>query len=52
MSNKMKIFFFLQIIERRLEKAEADCEQHELEAGDKRRDKLPLSERIDKPKMR
>ena len=35
-------------IERRLERAEADCEQHEHE----KKDEVPLSERIDKPKMR
>ena len=41
----------LNFVVRRLEEAEADCDKHEVEVGEKR-DSLPLSERIDKPRMR
>jgi len=41
----------LEQLTRRLEEAEADCDKHEVEVGEKR-DSLPLSERIDKPRMR
>ena len=45
MANKTDKLFNASV-KRRLEKAEADCEQHELE------EKIPFSERIDKPRMR
>ena len=36
---------------RRLEQAEADCDKHEVEEGDKK-GSLPFFEKIDKPRMR
>ena len=45
-------FTWFELHVRRLEEAEADCDKHEVQVGEKKESSLSLSERIDKPRMR